>query len=86
MAKSEEIASLSVSLALATDKFDKAITEVNKQIKISEREFKTPHSRIRLPNIRKPISATDSGATTPAITVITIGKRIFVSFETLFGS
>ena len=40
MAKSEEIASLSVSLALATDKFDKAITEVNKQIKISEREFK----------------------------------------------
>jgi len=40
MAKSEEIASLSVSLALATDKFDKAITSVNKQIKQSERQFK----------------------------------------------
>ena len=40
MARNEEIASLSVSLALATDKFDKAITAVNKQIKQSEREFR----------------------------------------------
>ena len=36
---------------------------------VSERELSTPHSRIRLPNIRKPISATESGATRPAMMV-----------------
>lgn len=40
MSKNQEIAALSVSLALATEKFDKAITAVNKQVRITEREFK----------------------------------------------
>ena len=49
---------------------------------VSEIELRTPHSRIRLPNIKKPISETDSGATTPAIAVIMMGNRILVSLET----
>ena len=40
---------------------------------------------MRLPNIRKPTRATDLGATRPAITVTTIGKRILVVFETSPG-
>ena len=52
---------------------------------VSEREFNTPHSRSRFPNIRKPISETDSGATMPATTVITMGKSIFVSFDTFLS-
>ena len=45
---------------------------------VSEREFSTPHSRSRLPNIRKPTSATLRGATSPARTVTTMGKRMRV--------
>ena len=51
---------------------------------LSESEFKTPHSRSRFPNIRKPISATLLGETSPTITVIIMGKRIFVLFEIVF--
>jgi len=50
---------------------------------VSEREPSTPHSRMRLPNIRKPTSATERGAKMPAMTVTMIGKRIFVDCETL---
>ena len=49
---------------------------------VSDRESRTPHSRIRLPNIRKPISATASGATRPTMTVTTMGNRILVVLET----
>ena len=48
---------------------------------VSEREFKTPHSRTRLPNISKPIKATERGDTIPAIMVTTMGNIIFVSFD-----
>ena len=41
-----------------------------------EREVSTPHSRIRLPNMRKPTSATEEGATRPAMTETTMGKRM----------
>ncbi|OPZ85171.1 MAG: hypothetical protein BWY74_03993 [Firmicutes bacterium ADurb.Bin419] len=44
---------------------------------------KTPHSLIRFPNIKRPISETLSGATIPAIIVITIGNMIFTTFGTL---
>ena len=50
---------------------------------VSDRESSTPHSRMRLPNIRKPTSATDAGATSPATTVIRMGKRMRVILETL---
>ena len=45
----------------------------------------TPHSRIRLPNIRKPTSATDAGATSPAITVTRMGNRIRIRRVTPWG-
>ena len=51
---------------------------------VSEREFSTPHSRMRLPNIKKPTKLTDSGATAPAMMVITMGKRILVILRTGF--
>ena len=50
-----------------------------------ERELSTPHSRSRLPNIRKPTSATDIGATSPAMTVTRIGKRMRVLRVTSLG-
>ena len=53
---------------------------------VSERLSSTPHSRIRLPNIKKPTSATLRGATNPAMTVMMIGKRMRVVFETSLGS
>ena len=50
---------------------------------VSLRAFSTPHSRSRLPNIKKPTSATLAGATIPAITVTTTGNKILVSWLTL---
>ena len=50
---------------------------------VSDRAFRTPHSRSRLPNIKKPTSATLAGATSPASTVTTIGNKIFVVLVTL---
>ena len=37
-----------------------------------------PHSRSRLPNMRKPTRATLAGATSPAMTVTRMGNRILV--------
>ena len=53
---------------------------------VSERLRSTPHSRSRLPNIRKPTSATLCGETMPAITVTTIGNRMRVVFVILPGA
>ena len=47
----------------------------------SESEFSTPHSRSRLPNIKKPTRATDLGATRPAMSVMRIGKQMRVVLE-----
>ena len=41
---------------------------------VCDRLLSTPHSRIRLPNIRKPIRASDEGAISPASTVTAIGN------------
>ncbi len=43
---------------------------------VSDRLFSTPHSRSRLPNIKKPTNATLRGATRPAIAVTTMGNRM----------
>ena len=51
----------------------------------SLRLFSTPHSRMRLPNMRKPMSSADLGAIAPAIIVTIIGKSMRVSFETEAG-
>ena len=46
---------------------------------VSDSELSTPHSRSRLPNIKKPISATESGAARPAIMPSpSIGNRMRV--------
>ena len=45
----------------------------------------TPLSRIRLPNIRNPTSATDAGATSPAAAVTRMGKQMRVRRETPWG-
>ena len=37
---------------------------------VSDRAFSTPHSRSRLPNMRKPTRATLAGATSPAMTLL----------------
>ena len=50
---------------------------------VSLRAFSTPHSRSRLPNMRKPTRATLAGATSPAMTVTRMGNRILVSWVTL---
>ena len=50
----------------------------------SESFFRTPHSRTRLPNIRKPIRATAVGANMPVRTVTRMGKRIRVVREIFF--
>ena len=48
----------------------------------SERLFNTPHSRSRLPNIKKPMSAAERLDTMPATAVMRTGNRILVVFET----
>ena len=53
---------------------------------VSESESSTPHSRSRLPNMRKPMSETLFGAMMPTIIVSIIGKSILVSLETFFAS
>ena len=52
---------------------------------VLDRVDSTPHSRIRLPNMRKPTSATEAGATSPAITVTTMGKKIRIRRVTPWG-
>ena len=49
---------------------------------VSLSAFSTPHSRSRLPNIKKPTSATLAGATSPAMTVTTMGNRMRFSLLT----
>ena len=51
---------------------------------VSERESSTPHSLIKLPNIKNPTKLAAAGAIIDATSVITMGKRIFVSLDTLF--
>ena len=53
---------------------------------VSERESSTPHSRMRLPNIKNPTSETAVGAKIPAMSVMMIGNRIRVVLETAFAS
>ena len=53
---------------------------------VSEREFVTPHSRMRFPNIRKPTRATDFGATMSAMIVTRIGKSILTALLTCFAA
>ena len=43
---------------------------------VSDMVPRTPHSRIRLPNIRKPTRATEVGAIMPTTIVTTIGNAI----------
>ena len=52
---------------------------------VSESESSTRHSRRRLPNIRKPTSATLLGAAMPAMKVTKMGKRMRVVREMLAG-
>ena len=51
---------------------------------VSESERSTPHSRMRLPNMRKPTSETDLGATKPAIIVTNTGNMILTIWGTSF--
>ena len=44
-----------------------------------------PHSRSRLPNIRKPTSETDIGAMKPAMIVTMMGKQMRSERETCLG-
>ena len=48
----------------------------------AESELSTPHSRRRLPNMRKPTSGRDTGAMRPATTQMVTGKRILAVCET----
>ena len=52
---------------------------------VSERRSRQPHSRRRLPNIRKPTSETDIGAMKPAMMVTRIGKQMRSVRETFLG-
>ena len=52
---------------------------------VSLRVFSTPHSRSRLPNIRKPTSETDIGAMKPAMIVTMMGKQMRSERETCLG-
>ena len=45
----------------------------------------TPHSRIRLPNIKNPMSSALLGAAAPASTVTRMGNKILVALDTLLG-
>ena len=51
-----------------------------------DRFSSTPHSRIRLPNMRKPTRLTEAGATRPATNVTPMGKSSRVIRLTLLGS
>ena len=50
-----------------------------------ERRSKQPHSRSRLPNIRKPTSETDIGAMKPAMIVTMMGTQMRSERETCLG-
>lgn len=52
---------------------------------VSDMVPSTPHSRIRLPNIKKPTSATACGAMSPTIIETTIGKAIRIFLLTDCG-
>ncbi|MPM55392.1 hypothetical protein SDC9_102188 [bioreactor metagenome] len=49
---------------------------------VNESLSNTPHSRSKLPNIRKPTNGREIGAIKPATIVMMIGKRIFVILDT----
>ena len=53
---------------------------------VSDRLSSTPHSRMRLPNIKKPTSATLRGTNSPATMVIMMGNRIFAVLLTCFSA
>ena len=52
---------------------------------VSDSVPKTPHSRSRFPNIKKPTSATEVGAISPTIKVTTMGKAILTLRDTWPG-
>ena len=52
---------------------------------VSDRRLSTPHSRRRLPNIKKPTRETDIGATKPAMMVTIMGNRMRVRLEIAFA-
>ena len=52
---------------------------------VSDRRLSTPHSRMRLPNIRKPTRETEAGATRPATKVTMMGNRMRVVLVTALG-
>ena len=52
---------------------------------VSDKLSKTPHSLIKLPNIKKPIRAAAPGAIKPVIIVTKMGNKILVSLETALG-
>ena len=52
---------------------------------VLDRLFNTPHSLTRLPNIRKPTSATDDGEMKPTMMVTMMGNAIFVPLDTETG-
>ena len=52
---------------------------------VSDRLVRTPHSLIRLPNIKKPTRDTEEGAMNPTMKVTTIGKAIRMLFGTSAG-
>src|SRR5574344_1723525 len=49
---------------------------------VSASESSTPHSRTRLPNMRKPTSDTEAGAMSPVIMVTTTGNAMRTPFDT----
>jgi len=53
---------------------------------VSLRLLRTPHSRTRLPNMRKPMSSALLGARAPATTVARMGKRMRVVLDTPEGA
>ncbi len=52
---------------------------------VLDRVSSTPHSRIRLPNIRKPTRATEEGATRPAMTETMMGNMMRIRRVTPWG-
>ena len=52
---------------------------------VSDRVPSTPHSRIRLPNIRNPTRATDWGAASPTRKVVSMGNAIRIPLDTVPG-
>ena len=57
----------------------------NSSCAVRDSVFSTPHSRTRLPNIKKPTSATDAGAMSPTMNVTKMGNRMRVRRVTLPG-